>query len=294
MKTTAYTCLLLILLPVLPVAGQSTGPLPPQAQPQPANAGGHPAIAGPNAPAFAKKQAAPIDLAITGDNGSNAIDIPSFRAGEVKLNLKNISDHEITATHVSLNSTAMFIPITPIVLEPGATQSFSFYIDGRQLPTPATIYASFLIHSANGENVRSARLALTSKDAIAWEPRYVFWRPGEAIAPKTVHITQGPAGLKVTSVKSSSPDFTATVEAGNSIVITPIDITQPHGGAIMVTTEPASPRPIYIPVNVLPAQPKSPAQPPSLLMKPGNTQPSSAPHPASPPQKAGTTSIPLD
>lgn len=243
-------------------------------------------------PPFAPQQAAPIDLAITGDNGGNSVNISSFQTGEVKLNLKNISDHEITATHFSFNSTAVFAPIVPIVLAPGATQSFSLYVDGRQLPTPASIYLSFRVHDAKGENVRSARLSLTSKDAIVWEPKYVFWKPGEPATAKTVHITQGPAGLKIASAKSSSPDFTVTVEDGNNIAITPTDLTKPHGGAILVTTEPASPRPIFIPVNVLPAQPKAPAQPPALLLKPASPPPTSAAKPAAAPTPAATNSAP--
>lgn len=294
MKNTAYACLLLALLPVLPVFGQSAAPLPAPMPPTHAAPGEHPAMARPGMPPFAAQQAAPIDLAITGDNGGNSVNIPSFQAGEVKLSLKNISDHEITATHFSFNSTAVFAPIAPIVLAPGATQSFSLYVDGRQLPTPASIYLSFRIHDAKGENVRSARLSLTSKDAIVWEPKYVFWRPGEPATAKTVHITQGPAGLKIASAKSSSPDFTVTVEAGNSIAVTPTDLTKPHGGAILVTTEPASPRPIFIPVNVLPAQPKPAGQPPALLQKPATPPATSAAKPATvpAPTPAATSSAP--
>ncbi|HTB79545.1 MAG TPA: hypothetical protein VK717_01525 [Opitutaceae bacterium] len=293
MKNTIYTCLLLALLPVLPALGQSTAPVSAPTPPLHAASSGYPVMARPGMPPFGLQQAAPIDLAITGDNGGNAIDIPSFHAGEVKLSLKNISDHEITATHFSFNSTAVFVPIAPIILAPGATGSFSLYVDGRQLPTPASIYLSFRIHDAKGENVRSARLSLTSKDAIIWEPKYVFWRSGEPATPKTIHITQGPAGLKIISAKSSSPDFTVTLEAGNSIAITPIDITKAHGGAIMIMTDPASPRPIFIPVNVLPAQPKPSISPAPL--KSANTQPTlpnSVSNPANASQKTGTTSIP--
>jgi hypothetical protein len=243
MKTTACLFLLLALLPVVPASGQPAPVAPPSPSDSPFR----------RQPA----QPAPADLVITGDNGSPSLSVSQFESSEAKIHLKNTSSREITVTHCGFFFPAVLTPIAPITLAPGAEAAFSFCVEGRQLFTPAPINVTFRIRDEKGTGVRSAQFAFVFKDAIICNPWSVSWRPGEPATPKTVRVTQGPAGMKVTGAKSTSPDFTVSL-SGNEIAITPADVSKPHHGVILVTTEPASPRQIAIQASVFTQQPPRP------------------------------------
>jgi hypothetical protein len=142
--------------------------------------------------------------------------------------------------------------------------------------TPAPINVTFRIRDEKGTGVRSTQFTFIFKDAIICNPWSVSWRPDEPPTPKTVRVTQGPAGMKVTGAKSTSPDFTVNL-SGSEIAITPADVSKPHRGVILITTEPASPRQIAIQASVFTQQPPRPMPMPMPPPGAGN-----------PPQPAGS------
>ena len=272
MKTIACFYLMLALLPSVLAAVNPTPPAAPVT-----------ALKPPSAPS-------PAALVITGDNDSHSLNVSSLQSAEVKLRLRNVSDHEITVTDFGFNSPAVLAPIAPIVLAPGAAGSFSLHIDGRLMPLPSNARVFFRAHDAKSENLSSAQFTLTSRDIFILEPKYVLWRSGEPTKPKTVRIVQSPPGTKITGVKSSSPDFTATLD-GSNIVITPADTSKPHNAAVSLACEPASPQSVFVTMAVLPAATNPTTQlpaPSKPVPQGGSSRPTSATSPAgsSPPAPA--------
>jgi len=213
----------------------------------------------------------PADLVITGDNNGQFINVAAAKAGDIHLSLKNTSDHEITLTHFSFNSPAVFTPIDPLVLKAGAGATFPLFIDSRALFLPSSVTVYFRIHDAKGDEMRSARLILTSKESLIVVPRFVFWRIGEPATAKVVHIAQMPAGIKIVGVKAASNEITATLDAENNVVIKPVDTDKPRNTSVTLLSEPASANPTTIPVLILPASAKvAPADLSTRQVSPSN------------------------
>jgi hypothetical protein len=181
------------------------------------------------------------------------------------LNLKNASDHEITITHFSFNSPAVFTPIDPIVLKAGATKTFPLLVDSRSLFLPSSVTVYFRIRSADKDDVRLARLVLTSKESFVMVPRFVFWRVGDPATAKIVRIAQMPPGMKIIGVKAASNEFTATLDSEGNVAIKPVDTTKARQTVVMLQCDPTSMNQVSIPVIVLPALTNIP---PSSASKP--------------------------
>ncbi len=81
------------------------------------------------------------------------------------------------------------------------------------------------------------------EDALTVKPALVFWRLGEAPAPKTVELAViGDAKLTVKDVQSPTPDIKATLEAMESprsykVTITPADTAQKRSVVLKVLTD---------------------------------------------------------
>jgi hypothetical protein len=212
-------------------------------------------------------------LVVTGDDGE-LITLSSTKEQEITLHLRNSTDHALTVTHLNLNGGAAFVPITPLEIAPNESKLLKLIIDGRRLMLPGQIMALFRIREAGDEHVLSVPLRLTSKDVFVFEPHSLGWKMGADLVAKTTKILSTPAGFKITGVKSSSPGFSARLE-GASIIVTPADTSKPQSAAVILSTEPAQPRPAMVFVGVMPAIPTMPRATPA----PGSS-PALAPKPA--------------
>ena len=87
------------------------------------------------------------------------------------------------------------------------------------------------------------KLYVEIHDPVTVTPGLVFWRTGEAIAAKSVQITAEAAQhVKVKSVASSNPNFTATLQTAQAgseytIAITPVSTAQKGSADITVQTD---------------------------------------------------------
>jgi hypothetical protein len=87
------------------------------------------------------------------------------------------------------------------------------------------------------------KLYVEIHDPLTVAPALVFWRTGEAPAAKTVQLTAEAAQhVKIKSVTSSNPNFTATLQTGQAglnytIAITPSSTAQKESADITVQTD---------------------------------------------------------
>ena len=87
------------------------------------------------------------------------------------------------------------------------------------------------------------KLYVEIHDPLTVTPALVFWRKDEAPSPKTVQLTAEAAQhVKIKSVASSNPNFTATLQTGQAgleytIAITPTSTAQKGSADITVQTD---------------------------------------------------------
>jgi hypothetical protein len=160
----------------------------------------------------------------------------------------------ITITAVGSNP-VLFTPIPPVSLRPGERKAVDgVMIDMAAANFPLTGPVVFLVDDGTGTGAKSVRTIVTfaSKDVVMLNAKMLRWDVGETPLPKTVQITNVPAGARVIGAKALNANAGFDVAFhDNAVSVTPKTTAAMAAVLVQIETNPASSRPVTLMAYVM-------------------------------------------
>lgn len=174
--------------------------------------------------------------------------LPEDRSVEARFTFRNSGKAPITITSIKSSCGCTTARLEKKTYAPGeAGEIMAVFNLGSRTGARRTV-----VRVTTDENPKEPAildLRVFVHEPLDVKPALVFWRTGEAPAPKAVHLMARGFPIQVKSVSSTNPRLTAkleTIKAGEqyAIAITPSDTTQREAGEVRVTTDfpPEKPR----------------------------------------------------